>query len=139
MNPDGTKLDKRRAELFHIYVAKLFFMSKCGQPDLQTMIIFLTTLGQSPDKDYWKNLIRLMKFLMGVMTDALTLGGNGTIYVVKWWVDASYVMQTDFKSQTVGTMPPGQGYIMSASKKQKINTTSSCEAELVGVYDMMPQ
>ena len=76
---------------------------------------------------------------MGVMTDALTLGGNGTIYIVKWWVDASYVMHPNLKSQDGGTMSLGQGCIMSSSKKQKINTTSSCEAELVGVYYMMPQ
>ena len=92
VNPYGKKLDKRCAELFHRYVAKLLFMSKHDQPDLQMTIPFLTTRVKSPDEDDWKNLIWLMKFLIGVITDALTLGGKGTIYVVKWWVDASYGM-----------------------------------------------
>ena len=73
------------------------------------------------------------------MTDALTLGGNGKIDVVKWWVDASYAVHPNLRSHTGGMILIGQGFITSASKKQKINTTSSCEAELVGVHDMAPQ
>ena len=65
--------DKLRVELFHRYAEKLLFMSKRGRPDLRTMISFLKTRVQSPDEDDWKNLIRLIKFLMVTMMDALTL------------------------------------------------------------------
>ena len=34
VNGNGNKPDKRRAELFHRYVAKLLFISKCGRPDI---------------------------------------------------------------------------------------------------------
>ena len=60
-----------------------------------------------------------MKFLMVTIVDAITLGGNGTIDVLKWWVDALYAVHPDLKSQTVGTMSLGQGCITSAPKKQK--------------------
>ena len=138
VNAEGKKLEMRRAELFHRYVAKLLFISKRGRPDIQTAVAFLTTRVQSPDEDDWKKLIRMMSFLFGTASDALTLGGD-TLDVVRWWVDASYAPHPDMKSHTGGTMSFGHGCITSASKKQKINTTSSCESEIVGVHDMAPQ
>ena len=43
------------------------------------------------------------------------------------------------RSQTGGTMSMGRGSVYSISRKQKLNTTSSTEAELVGASDVMPQ
>ena len=43
------------------------------------------------------------------------------------------------ESQTGATMSLGKGSIFSFSKKQKLNTKSSTEAELVGVDDLTPQ
>jgi hypothetical protein len=54
-------------------------------------------------------------------------------------VDAAYGVRDDFKSQTGRTMMFGRGTIMGKSTKQKINTKSSMEAELIGASDMMPQ
>jgi hypothetical protein len=138
VNPNGKKLSEERAQLFHRYVAKLLFISRRSRPDIQATIAFLTTRVQSPDEDDWKKLVRLMGFLKGTLGDCLTLGAEG-INVVKWWVDASYAAHPDMKSHTGGTLSLGRGAITSASKKQKINTTSSCEAEVVGVHDMAPQ
>jgi hypothetical protein len=43
------------------------------------------------------------------------------------------------RGQTSATMSMGQGCIYSTSKKQKINTISTTEAELVAANDVMPQ
>ena len=43
VNINGKKLDKRRAEFFHRYVAKLLFLRKRGRPEIQITIAFLTT------------------------------------------------------------------------------------------------
>ena len=59
--------------------------------------------------------------------------------VVKWWVDGSYAVHNDMKSHTGGTMTLGRGSVYSTSVRQKLNTKSSTEAELVGVADVMPQ
>ena len=56
---------------------------------------------------------------------------------IKWWVDASFAVHGDMKSHTGATMTLGKGCPISISKKQKINTTSSTVAELVGVSDAM--
>ena len=59
--------------------------------------------------------------------------------VMTWWVDASYAVHNDMKGHTGGTMSLGHGSIYSSSTKQKLVSCSSTEAELIGVYDIMPQ
>ena len=47
------------------------------------------------------------------------------------------MVHPDFKSHSGGVMTMGSGAIQSHSRKQKLNTRSSTEAELVGVDDFM--
>jgi hypothetical protein len=51
-------------------------------------------------------------------------------------VDASLAVHKDFRSHTGGAMSNGTGVPISISRKQKLNTKSSTEAELVGVDDV---
>ena len=55
--------------------------------------------------------------------------------IVKWYVDASFAVHPDFKSHTGVAMTYGSGVPIAVSRKQKLNTRSSTEAELVGVDD----
>jgi hypothetical protein len=65
------------------------------------------------------------------------LGWDGTGQLI-WSVDASFaVLHKDMRSHTGAVLSLGQGALMSMSLKQKINTKSSTEAELVGVNDAM--
>ena len=50
-------------------------------------------------------------------------------------MDASFAVHGDFKSHTGATMIYGRGAPITMSKKQKLNTRSSTEAELVGADD----
>ena len=77
-----------------------------------------------------------MKYLNGTKDLVLRLSADG-INVMKWYVDASFAVHPDFCSHTSVTMTMGKGAIVSQSIKQKINTCSSTEAELVGVDDAM--
>ena len=58
--------------------------------------------------------------------------------VVKWWVDTSYAVHPNMRSHTGSVMSIGEGCVQGSSSKQKINTISSTEAELVSVTDRMP-
>jgi hypothetical protein len=69
---------------------------------------------------------------------SLTLEGDNAC-IIKWWIDASFVVHPDMKSHTGGTMSLGKGSPYSTSTRHKLNTKSSTEAELVGVNDVMPQ
>jgi hypothetical protein len=68
----------------------------------------------------------------------LTLEADST-YVMKWWVDASFAAHTDMRSHTGGMLSLGKGAIYGTSTRQKLNTKSSTEGELVAVNDVMPQ
>ena len=54
------------------------------------------------------------------------------------WVDAAYAVHANMRSHTVVCMSFGLGTIHAKSSKQKLNTKSSTEAELVGVSDYLP-
>jgi hypothetical protein len=137
VDQDPEYLDDKTSDFFHHMTAKLLFLAKRARPDIQTAIAFLTTRVKRPDKDDYKKLSRVIKYLRGSPDLALTLEGDAA-HVVKWWVDASFAVHTDMKSHTGGTMSLGKGSVYSASTRQKLNTKSSTEAELVGVDDVMP-
>ena len=90
---------------------------------------------KSPTESDWEHLLRLMKYLNGTKKHMLVLSADD-LQVIKWYVDAAFAVHPDFKSHTGGTMSYGKGTVMSMSRKQKLNTRSSTEAELVGVDDM---
>ena len=79
-----------------------------------------------------------MKYLQGTREMTLTIEPDN-LQVIKWWVDASYAVHPDMKSDTGGFMSLGKGTVYATSTKQKLNTKSSTEAELVGVDDCMSQ
>jgi len=79
-------------------------------------------------------LIRLLEYINGTKDDVLTLGAD-ELNVVKWYVDASFAVHPDFKSHTGACMTLGTGVPISMSRKQKLKTRSSTEAELVGADD----
>ena len=70
----------------------------------------------------------------GARNDKLILSADD-IHVIKWCVDAAFAVHPNFKSHSGGVMSFGGGAAISGSKKQKLNTRSSTEAELVGADD----
>ena len=67
---------------------------------------------------------------LNITVDSLT--------TIKWYVDASYGVHSDCKGHTGMMMKLGARASMAMSKAHKLNTKSSTEAELVGVYDALP-
>ena len=135
---DCEKLNEEEKRLFHFIVAKSLFLCKRGRPDIQTAISFLCTRVKNPDFDDWKKLGRLIKYLRATKNLKLTVSADDA-HVLKWWVDGSYATHPDMKSHTGGTLSLGKGCIYNTSMKQKINTKSSTEAELVAMNDVLPQ
>ena len=79
----------------------------------------------------------MLRYLNGSPDLPLTLKADSTS-IVKWWVDGSYAVHPDCQSQTGGTGSLRKGSIISTSTKQKLNTRSSTETELVAADDLMP-
>jgi hypothetical protein len=93
---------------------------------------------QQPDTDDYKKLARVARYLRGTMDMPLTLEASNA-HVMKWWVDASFAVHPDMRSHTGGVFSLGKGAMYSTSTKQKLNTRSSTEGELVGIHDVLPQ
>ena len=108
--------------------AKGLFVCKQARPDIQPVIAVLCTRVKAPNKSDWDKLIQLLKFLNGTRDDVLTLSAD-SLGTIKWYVDASFAVHPDFKSHTGGT-------VQSISRKQRLNTKSSTESELVGADDV---
>lgn len=77
-----------------------------------------------------------MDFLKATQNECLTLESDGSRNMI-WSIDAAFAVHPDAKSHTGITMTLGKGSIYAASKKQKLVTRSSTEAELVAVDDGM--
>jgi hypothetical protein len=87
---------------------------------------------KAPNKDDWKKLHRLLKYINGTRKDKLILAADD-LHVLKWYVDAAFAVHPDFKSHTGGSMTYGQGTPISMSRKQKqhrgstVAQTDSCD------------
>ena len=132
---EAEKLPTDKAEFYHSAAAKLLYLSKRVRPDIILAVSFLTTRVQSPDVDDWSKLQRVLKYLNGTQEMGIVLrpdkSGKHEAYI-----DASYGIHADGKSHSGMILTLGLGPLLVKSTKQKINTKSSTEAELIALSDL---
>jgi hypothetical protein len=129
-------LSKHKAELFHTFVAKGLFLCKRARPDIQPAISFLSTRVKGANQGDWFKLQNMMGFLKKTQDDVLALEADD-LGIITWFVDAAFAVHQDFKSHTGATMTLGKVAIISSSTKQKVNSKSSTEAELIAMDDVI--
>lgn len=134
ISPDLPRLDQTTADLFHTLVAKLLYLCKRTRPDIATAVAFLTTRVSKPDISDYKKLKQCVQYLRATQDMPLTLSAD-SLNSIEWYVDASHGVHPDFRSHTGVVMTMGRGAAFSMSVRQKLNTKSSTESELVGVSD----
>lgn len=134
---DGTQkyLPEEQAVKFHHTVAQLQFLQKRARRDIHTASSFLASRVKKPDEDDWSKCRRVVEYLATTRTLPLRLVADDSLSEIKWLVDASHNVHWDCKGHTGSAMTLGKGAVISGSNKQRINTKSACESELVGVDD----
>jgi hypothetical protein len=137
VDEDCEKLAQFKAVEFNNLVAKTLYATKRARPDTCTAITFLTMRVREPDKDDWTKLVHLMIYIRGTLTMPLILSANGS-GILKWWVDASFAVHPNMRGHSGGGLLLGRGFPIVSSTKQKLNTRSSTETEIVGADDFMP-
>jgi hypothetical protein len=125
-------LPEEQARAFHHASGQLLFLSARARRDIQLAMAFLTMKVRCPDKDNWGKVKKVLGYLKGTLNMPLILSTD-SLTLSRWWVNAAYAIHHDCRGHTGAGMSFGQGMAMSYSWKQKINTKSSTEAELVGV------
>lgn len=131
------KLSEEKSALFHSIVAKLLYLTKRSRPDIETAVSFLRTRVTKCDEEDWKKLIRLLCFLNKTKNDPRIMGAD-SLKKLYSWIDASHAVHEDMKGHTGGATSFGTGVVNTKSTKQKLNTKSSTESELVGVSEYLP-
>ena len=95
---------------------------------------------RNPNKDDWRKVRRLCDYLKLTKSLHLVLNiSRKEVLILKWSVDASFVTHPNFCSHSGAVMRVGdaRGAIISGSLKQKLNTRSSTEAEIIAVDDFI--
>ena len=137
INPDEILLDTDKRELLHTITQKLLYIMKRGRPDIELAVSFLCTRVRNPSLDDWKKLKRVLGWLESTINDTRFIGAND-LEQLYTWIDASYAVHMDMKGHTGGAISMGYGVVHARAGKQKINTKSSTESELVGVSEYIP-
>lgn len=125
-------------EFFHSATAKLLYLGKRVRPDILTAISFLTKRVQAPTVEDNDKLFRTVRYIRATQELGICLEADKNL-LVYGYIDSSYGVHTDMKSHTGCVIGLGKGPVYSKSSTQKLNTKSSCEAELVGISDSSGQ
>ena len=113
------------------------YVSKRARVDIYLAVSFLCTrVSCSTDQD-WEKLRRLLNYLHGTLNMPRIIGANG-MKVLQTWVDASYAIHHDMRGHIGGVMSMGRGIVQGKASKQKLNTKSSTESEVVSASDYIP-
>ena len=131
------ELNEERSEIFHSVVAKILFIMKRGRPDVETTVSYLMTRVSKSNLKDWEKLKRCLGFLKKTFNDLRTIGAD-SLRDLHVWVDASHAIHENMRGHTGGTMSMGIGTLHNKSSKQKLNTRSTTESELVGVSEYLP-
>jgi hypothetical protein len=136
IDPNSPKLPILKSEYYHSNSAKASYLSKRSRPEILLAVSFLSTRVTCATEQDLKKLEVLLRYLNGTQHLYLTLSSSKSL-VVTGSVDASYGVHADFRSHTGGTISLGGGSVDAKSTKQKLNSKSSTEAELIGISDYL--
>jgi hypothetical protein len=97
----------------------------------------MTTRVKSPDMDDWRKLVRVLSYLKGSLDISLNLICD-KLDKLSWYIDGSYASHMDMRGQTGAVLTTGECSVLFKSCKQKVNTRSSTETELIVEDDILP-
>jgi hypothetical protein len=137
VDENSPRLDKNRNDIFHSVSAKLLYGATRARRDILLPVCFLCTRVSKATEEDKRKLKRVLEYLKGTLDLSYTVGADD-LGKMRTWVDASYAVHPDMRSHMGGVISFGTGGLICKSTKQKLNTKSSTEAELVGASDYLP-
>ena len=132
----ATLLKDKVKDLFHTITATTLFISRV-RSDLKLGTGFCCTRVKKPNEHDYIKLSHMMKYLQKYkfLPTILRTEGNG----VSIYLDGSYATHSDMKGHSGEFVTEGKGGVYSSSTKQKLNTLSSTESEIVTVGEKLPK
>ena len=133
----GGKLIENK-EGFHTVMAKLLYLSKRVRPDILLAVSFLCTRVNAPNEEDFRKLEKVLGYLSLTKDKALVISGDiDPSPKVEVFVDASFSTHDDGKGHTGCVIMLNGSMVYSQSRKQKICTKDSTEAEIVALSDSL--
>ena len=129
-------LSKEDREYFHATVAQLLYLAKRIRPDILLSVSYLTTRVREPNEKDLEKMNRVLKYINGTKELSLYISANNVLNISAY-IDASYGTHHDYKSHSGVLISVGRGPIYCSSSKQKLNSKSSTESEMIAVSDGM--
>ena len=129
-------LSDKDQEKYRGMAMKVLYLAIRIRPDLLTALSYITTKLTSATEDDMKKLLQVLSYLNHTSHLCLTLSADEPTKL-RTWIDASHGTHADCKSHTGGTVSLGKGSIHAKSSRQKINSKSSTESELIGMSDYL--
>jgi len=125
-------------EYFHTCTAKLLYLSKRVRADILLPVSFLCTRVNSPTVEDNEKLNEVLGYLKATKSKHLFINESPDIEL-EVYVDASFSSHTDGKGHSGCVMLLGGSMVYASSRKQKICTKDSTEAEVVALSDNLVQ
>ena len=115
---------------------KLMFLATRTRPDILLTLSALSTKARSPNVHDMKRLDRVIGYLAGTKELGLNMNGNKSAKIHAYF-DASWACHSDLKGHTgiIITMGFNGFPLICKSKKQKVVSRSSTEAELIAMFE----
>ena len=113
---------------------KLMYLAKRTRPDILFVCSYMSTFNQNPTINDMQVLTHLLEYLNGTKNYGIRFSSN--IIKLYCYADSSYALHEDCKSHTgiIFSIGENSSPIFTMSKKQKLITESSTEAELVALH-----
>jgi hypothetical protein len=138
VSPDSPPLSEEAQTTFHSLLAKYNFVGGRGRPDLILGLSSLLKRVLSPTEEDERKLARFIGYSASTSDLTLRLRCNLPPKVMTF-IDASFATHTNMRSHSGVCITLGTGAYHSKSTAQKLNTTSSCHAELVALSKGLQQ
>jgi hypothetical protein len=135
---EGERVNDVDRASFHTTVAKLLYLSKRTRYDIALPVAYLCTRVSCATVGDVKKLDRVMGFLKLTKRRELVLTYRGA-WDVAGYIDAAFGCHHDGKSQSGCIVRVGGAPVLVISRKQKIVTKDSTEAELVALSDLVTE
>ena len=139
VDESSTLLGEPDRQRFHSFVHRLQWLCRRVTPELGPVLSFLLPRVYKATIEDKQKLDRAMRYMVGKEDRGIIIEPATNGLHVQAYVDASFGVHSNMRSQTGVTIGIGGAPVYTQSSKQRLNGTSSTEVELIGLSDALPQ
>jgi hypothetical protein len=128
-------VDRLAQTPYRSLICSMMYIAVATHPDILYAVSHLTGFLDCYHFDHWRAAIRVLRYLKGTRTLGLVLGGDADV-ALKGYSDSDFVNDPAKRKSVMGYMfSLGSGAISWASRRQKVVTVSSTEAEYIAASE----